>query len=203
MFIHPSSSKNRLDFTPMDEFMSQILEAISEHGARAVRIFPPPAQVLIAFADRVANEVVRTLSPPHPLFQKCSATHVQVGEYIISLLERAREVSTAMFLQATAACFRVSWKMVDVLLQAAEQRKDSEITRTKAEDVMSVPSLPFSPVPHPNHHTATTCSKPTWTNTSMKKSNTSNSYSTTSAKTGIARYIHNPPLILTSSSTFP
>ncbi|KAF5347131.1 hypothetical protein D9756_010961 [Leucocoprinus leucothites] len=109
-------TNDRLDFTPMDEFMSQILEAISEHGSRAVRIFPPPAQVLIAFADRIANEVV--------------------GEYITSLLERAREVSTAMFLQATAACFRVSWKMVDAMMLAAEQREDSEITRTKAEDVI-------------------------------------------------------------------
>ncbi|KAJ3553273.1 hypothetical protein NP233_g12683 [Leucocoprinus birnbaumii] len=109
-------TKNGLDFTPMDEFMSQILAAVSEHGARAVRIFPPPAQVLIAFADRIANEVV--------------------GEYITSLLERAREVSTAMFLQATAACFRVSWKMVDTLMVAAQEREDSEITRTKAEDVI-------------------------------------------------------------------
>jgi recyclin-1 len=53
--------KNGLDFTPMDDFMYQILEAISEHGARAVRVFPPPAQVLIAFADRLATEVVRQI----------------------------------------------------------------------------------------------------------------------------------------------
>ncbi|KAF5347124.1 hypothetical protein D9756_010941 [Leucocoprinus leucothites] len=108
-----------LDFTPMDKFMSQILKAISEHGSHAIRIFPPPAQVLITFADQIANEVV--------------------GEYITPLLERAREVSTVMFLQATAACSRVSWKMVDTMMLATEQRKDSEITRTKAEDVMYVP----------------------------------------------------------------
>lgn len=29
--------------------------------------------------------------------------------------------------------------MVDAILQAAEQRKDSEVTKTKAEDVMYVP----------------------------------------------------------------
>ncbi|KAF9440703.1 hypothetical protein P691DRAFT_715495, partial [Macrolepiota fuliginosa MF-IS2] len=107
---------NGLDFTPMDDFMSQILEAVNDHGARAVRIFPPRAQVLIAFADRLATEVV--------------------GEYIMSLLERAREVSTVMYLQATAASFSQAWKMVDAILQAAEQRKDSEVTRTKAEDVV-------------------------------------------------------------------
>ncbi|KXN81993.1 F-box protein pof6 [Leucoagaricus sp. SymC.cos] len=109
-------TENGLDFTPMDDFMSEVLQAISEHGARAVRIFPPAAQVLIAFADRVANEVV--------------------GEYVTSLLERTREVSTTVFLQATAACFRVSWKMVDAMMQAAERREDSEITLTKAEDVI-------------------------------------------------------------------
>jgi len=45
----------------MDEFMAQILDAIHEHGSRAVRIFPPHAQVLVSFADRLANEVVRQI----------------------------------------------------------------------------------------------------------------------------------------------
>jgi recyclin-1 len=43
----------------MDEFMSDILGSIIEHGSRAVRVFPPASQVLIAFADRIAVEVVR------------------------------------------------------------------------------------------------------------------------------------------------
>lgn len=43
----------------MDEFMSYILNALKVHGAAAVRIFPPPSRVLLAFADRVAVEVVR------------------------------------------------------------------------------------------------------------------------------------------------
>lgn len=42
----------------MDEFMSYIVGAIIEHGSRAVRVFPPASQVLIAFADRIAIEVV-------------------------------------------------------------------------------------------------------------------------------------------------
>jgi len=53
-------------------------------------------------------------------------------------LERAREVSTVVFLQATAACFRISWKMVDAIMHAAGQREDSETTLTKAEDVVYV-----------------------------------------------------------------
>jgi recyclin-1 len=63
---------------------------------------------------------------------------LQVGDYITALLERAREVSTAMFLQASAACFRESSKMVDALLQAAAQRSDSGITKIKAEDIVYV-----------------------------------------------------------------
>lgn len=50
-----------LDFRPMDEFMSYILDSIRSHGSAAVRIFPPPSGVLHAFADRLAAEVVRFL----------------------------------------------------------------------------------------------------------------------------------------------
>src|SRR6266704_79151 len=51
----------QLDFDAMDEFMSAVLTAIHEHGSRAVHVFPPAAQVLIYFADRLANEVVCTV----------------------------------------------------------------------------------------------------------------------------------------------
>ncbi len=43
----------------MDEFMKAVIGAVTEHGSRAVRVFPPAADVLISFADRVATEVVR------------------------------------------------------------------------------------------------------------------------------------------------
>lgn len=57
--IDLSSSEHSLDFTPMDEFMGSVLSALREHGARAVCAFPPAAQVLLAFADRIAGEIVR------------------------------------------------------------------------------------------------------------------------------------------------
>jgi recyclin-1 len=47
----------------MDEFMGRILGALREHGARAVRVFPPEAGVLLSFADRLATELVRTMLP--------------------------------------------------------------------------------------------------------------------------------------------
>lgn len=52
-------SEARLDFDAMDEFMSFVINAILEHGSRAVRVFPPESGVLIAFAERIAGEVVR------------------------------------------------------------------------------------------------------------------------------------------------
>ena len=49
-----------LDFGAMDAFMVHVIEALKEHGARAVRVFPPASRVLVSFAERLANEVVRT-----------------------------------------------------------------------------------------------------------------------------------------------
>jgi hypothetical protein len=68
-----NSVEGTLNFEPMDAFMGFVLDALREHGSRAVRVFPPAAGVLVSFADRVAMEVVRrhTVIPrvcltPHP-----------------------------------------------------------------------------------------------------------------------------------------
>ncbi|KAJ7594120.1 exocyst complex component Sec10-domain-containing protein [Mycena floridula] len=106
----------QLNFDAMDEFMTEILAAIIEHGSRAVRVFPPASQVLLAFSARVANEVV--------------------GEYIASLLSRAQQISNATYLRAAAATFREAFRMVDSIMQAAKQREDSNVSLTKAEDVV-------------------------------------------------------------------
>lgn len=62
----------------------------------------------------------------------------KVGEYIASLLARAREISNATYLRATAAAFREAFRMVDAILQASTERDDSNVSNTKAEDVVSV-----------------------------------------------------------------
>ncbi|KAF9456894.1 exocyst complex component Sec10-domain-containing protein [Collybia nuda] len=125
--------KNALDFTAMDEFMGSILSALQEHGSRAVRIFPPASQVLLSFADRIASEIV--------------------GEYISTLLARAREPQmdephnkqegrdvagshSLTFLKATAASFREAWRMVDIIMIAAAEREDSGVKKERAEDVI-------------------------------------------------------------------
>lgn len=96
----------------MDVFMTHILTSLREHGSRAVRVFPASSQVLVAFAERIANEVV--------------------AEYIAPLLTRAREVSNEVYLQAAAASFTQVWQMVDALVQVAE----GQIKKEQAEDVV-------------------------------------------------------------------
>jgi hypothetical protein len=63
-----SRSEGVLDFDSMDAFMIFVLKAIHEHGARAVRVFPPASQVIISFAERIANEVACN----HHCTQRCA-----------------------------------------------------------------------------------------------------------------------------------
>ena len=55
---HSRRQDSELEFTPMDGFIGDILVALEEHGSRAIRVFPAEANVLVSFADRLANEVV-------------------------------------------------------------------------------------------------------------------------------------------------
>ena len=57
-----SRKEQQLDFRAMDEFMDDLIAAINDHGARAVRIFPPASHVVLYFSERIANEVVGTFS---------------------------------------------------------------------------------------------------------------------------------------------
>ena len=57
--LMPLRKDEQLDFDAMDAFIANILDILKEQGRRAVRVFPPDAGVLISFAERLANEVVR------------------------------------------------------------------------------------------------------------------------------------------------
>jgi hypothetical protein len=50
----------QLDFTPMDAFISHVLEAFRADATRAARVFPVHSMVVLSFCDRVANDVVGT-----------------------------------------------------------------------------------------------------------------------------------------------
>ncbi|CAE6451898.1 unnamed protein product [Rhizoctonia solani] len=109
------TSAGQLDFSPMDKFMSHILEAMEKHGALATRVFPPASRVLPSFADRIANDVIQ--------------------DYITQLLNKARETSTVLYLQAAAASFIQAWRLVGAT-RAAAGKNDKVITQTQAEDII-------------------------------------------------------------------
>ena len=52
------------------------------------------------------------------------------------MLTKAREISNESFLRATAAAFRESWRIVDVLRQL--KNDDKYVSQTQAEDVVFV-----------------------------------------------------------------
>ncbi|KAI6144997.1 exocyst complex component Sec10-like protein [Pisolithus tinctorius] len=131
------TKEKKLDFTAMDAFMSCTLAALQEDGAIAMRVFPPESGVLLAYAERLAGEVV--------------------GEYISPLLSETRNLGTPLFLSAAAACFREAWRVVDGLSLVASHRsgnpptpsetkrnslminppkREAVITREQAEDVI-------------------------------------------------------------------
>lgn len=148
----PSHRKqNTLAFDAMDSFMSVILKSIREDGARAVRVFPPSAGVLVQFASRVANEVVR-MAYSYILSVKGSPCCSQVSEYIMPLLTRARQLPTPTaaqtYLQAVAASFNEAWKIVPAVLEVAQAERfgepmegkgsteDAGVSKEAAEDVV-------------------------------------------------------------------
>lgn len=56
-----TAQTHRLDFTPMNDFISHVLDAIDRDGAEIAAVFPGLAglTVVYKFAERLANDVVR------------------------------------------------------------------------------------------------------------------------------------------------
>ncbi|WRT70136.1 uncharacterized protein IL334_007130 [Kwoniella shivajii] len=112
----PTGAMTRqLDFTPMDAFVSHVLEAFRIDAEFAKRVFPANARVILSFCDRVASDVI--------------------GEYIHPLLSQARAVSQDLFLQATAATFVQAWKLVDLVMEVLGETQ-KVIPRTSVEDTV-------------------------------------------------------------------
>lgn len=114
----PLSQQSQLAFDAMDDFMKYVLKAFAESGSIAVRVFPSESLTLLSFASKLAADVI--------------------AEYTTPLLSRAREISNDSFLRATAACFKESWKLVDIIIQVSSGPSKNTISRTQAEDVMYV-----------------------------------------------------------------
>ena len=98
-------------------FVTHVLETLRTNGSVAVRVFPPLAQVLLLFSNRLANDVL--------------------GEYVTGVLSRARDIDAeklnhtkegttneGVYLQACAASFIMSWKVINVLVETGKGKNE-------------------------------------------------------------------------------
>lgn len=111
----PSGTRSDgIDFSAMDEFMTSTLAILTSEGSLIARVFPPEADVLLYFLERVANDVV--------------------SDYITSLLAAAQPLQHPLFLLATAATFGQVYRLVDKVLEI--EPKNERVTKDRAEDVV-------------------------------------------------------------------
>lgn len=94
--------------------MRAVLAVVEREGGLIARVFPPEADVLIYFTERIANDVI--------------------SDYITSLLSAAQPLQHPLFLLATAATFGQVYRLVDAVL--AIEPKSPMVTKERAEDVI-------------------------------------------------------------------
>ena len=115
--IYSNRADHKLSFGPFVNFVTHVLETLRTNGAVAVRVFPPLAQVLLLFSNRLANDVL--------------------GEYVAGVLSRARDIDAeklnqaregttneGVYLQACAASFVMSWKVINVLVETGKGKNE-------------------------------------------------------------------------------
>ena len=80
-FIFSCSKDKRLDFTPMDAFVSRVLATLHEDGKTAIKVFPSEAGVLLTYTERVAGDVV------------CLKASLAVGSFVcLTILYRSANI---------------------------------------------------------------------------------------------------------------
>ena len=94
--------------------MKHVLYIVKREGELIARVFPPQADVLIYFTERIANDVI--------------------SEYITTLLSAAQSLEAPLFLLATAATFGQVYRLVDTVLEI--EPKSELVTKARAEDVI-------------------------------------------------------------------
>lgn len=110
-----ASSMAALNFTAMDGFMSDILDTVGKDGQIVAAVFPPEQDVLIAYADRVANDAVARYTRP--------------------LLDNCRSLSMHLYLRCCAATFAQAMRISDALL-AIEPRDEDIVNQERCQDVV-------------------------------------------------------------------
>ncbi|GAA5912094.1 hypothetical protein JCM8208_001026 [Rhodotorula glutinis] len=105
-----------IDFSAMDHFMSSVLDILRREGSLIARVFPPQADVLLYFLERIANDVV--------------------SDYITTLLSAAQPLENPLFLLATAATFGQVYRLVDAVLEVEPRNAAGLVTKERAEDIV-------------------------------------------------------------------
>ncbi|PWN46003.1 hypothetical protein IE81DRAFT_79805 [Ceraceosorus guamensis] len=104
-----------LDFTAMDVFMAELLEAVGKEAEIIARVFPPTQDAVLRYARDVAESAI--------------------SAYILPLLQRAKQHSEHLFLRSCAAAFSQALRLVDVLM-AITDKDPLTVTKTRCEDVV-------------------------------------------------------------------
>lgn len=94
--------------------MTSILSILTREGSLIARVFPPRAEVLLYFLERVANDVV--------------------SEYITSLLAATQPLRKPLFLLATAATFGQVYRLVDCVLEIRAEDPSSSPSPADSEE---------------------------------------------------------------------
>lgn len=103
-----------IDFSVMDAYLNKLLYVVTREGGIIARVFPPEADFLLYFTERIANEVI--------------------SDYITTLLSAAQPLTPPLFLLATAATFGQVYRLVDTVLNI--EPKNSLVTKERVEDVV-------------------------------------------------------------------
>lgn len=98
----------------MNTYINDVLRVVAREGGLIARVFPPEADVLLYFTERIANDVV--------------------SDYITSLLSDAQPLQHPLFLLATAATFGQVYRLVDAVV--AIEPHSPLVTTARAEDVI-------------------------------------------------------------------
>src|SRR5258706_4345158 len=115
--MYSNRADQKLSFGPFVSFVTHVLETLHTDGSVAIRVFPPLAQVLLLFSHRLVNEVL--------------------GEYGTGVLNRAQDIDAerlnqnregaaneGVYLQACAASFMMSWKIISVLVEIGKGKNE-------------------------------------------------------------------------------
>ncbi|KAG8842682.1 F-box protein: endocytic membrane traffic, recycling ReCYcling 1, partial [Serendipita sp. 411] len=132
-----------LSFDPMDSFMHYVLTSITSAAMTCNVVFPASSCVLLLFTGRFANDVISEYL--NSLLTKAKEIDAEIlnlkgipkpkdedDDPADTEADSAAEQGHDLYLQATAASFVMSWKIVETLMATSEE----SVERQEAEAIV-------------------------------------------------------------------